>query len=192
MATKLRQFLHLARNERLAYPAIGGARGGNIAIPILGLDPRVVLALSAWVTRATDNQGSSGDAADVASGITWSVYSAVTGADQNRRALAPLEGFQDRAIRSAAAWKADGVLCCGDSAEISASTDLLVVFHLADTTATLLLGVNQELWFSATAYPSDALSETASEEHKEAYHGLLEQIRLGMPSALAVNAAAPG
>lgn len=185
---KLRRPRQIVPPTRIAYMAVGGARGANVVIPIEGLDPRVIVAIHVWVKRATDSSGSSGTYAAVSSGVTWSIYSAIKGADTVLRAMTYLPGFQDRAIRPADAWGDDGVLRSGDSAEISASSPVMVAIRQADVYAVMGPGAGQEIWFTVEAYPSDAIPDT-DQEGQESYRGLLEQVSCPIPAEIRIGVA---
>jgi len=178
---------------QISRSATTGARGASIAIPIQGLDPRVVVAVSVWVTRSNDSAGPGEPSATVAAGVFWSIYSARKDGKDLLRPMTALAGFDNREIRGSGAWGPDGVLRSGDAAELSASTPVIVVIRQADIWATVHQGLEQSIWIAIEACPSDALAEFSNdEENREAYRGLLEQVRCAVPQIVPVATQVPG
>ncbi len=193
MNPKLRKPRVVVPPTRVAYSALSGSRGANIAIPIQGLDPRVVVAVSVWSTRSNDSAGPDEPSATIPANVFWSIYSAVVDGSKKLRPLNVLPGFASREIRPADAWGDDGILRSGDSAEISASTPVFVVIRQEDIWATVHHGLAQDIWVAIDAYPSDALAESMNdEENREAYRGLLEQVRTAIPDAVRIATQEPG
>ena len=190
---KLRDRRVVMPPTQISRSATSGARGASIAISLQGLDPRVVLAISVWVTRSNDNAGPREPSADIPANVFWSIYSAAFDGKGALRPMTALDGFYDREVRGAGSWGPDGILRSGDTAEVNASTPLMVVIRQADIWATVHQGLEQSIWISIEAIPSDALAEFAEdEENREAYRGLLERVRCAVPEVTPIATQAPG
>jgi hypothetical protein len=161
--------------------------GQDIQVQVKGMNPCVVVAIALWVTRDGDEFGpyrAYGN--DNFSGVSYAMFSAINGADNDLHVLAPVPGFENRIIRPEVAW-VNGVLQQGDSAEISSCLDVVLAIHHASIWGTVASDQNQKLWISVLAFPSDALREgPLSVEDAEAYRGLLEEVQAIVPSPISV------
>lgn len=169
-------------------PATADIPGGqDIIVQLKGLDPRVVVAVALWVSRVGDELGpyrAYGN--DNASGVSYAMFSAIKGADNDLHVLAPVPGFENRVVRPDSPW-VNGVLQSGDSAEISSCLDVVLAIRQASIWSTVAGEYDQKLWLSVIAFPSDALREGAiSAEDEEAYRGLLDQVEAIVPSPISV------
>lgn len=184
---KLRKPTTIVQPVCLAVQTPGtGSAGANLQIAIEGCDPRLVVVPSLWVERATDSAGPAGTNAAVASGVTWTAYSARRNAKGDLKTFCPLPGFEDRAIRGANAWGADGILRAGDSFELSSTLPIVLGIRIADITGQLSSTCQQSLWFALEVCPSDALEEArAGQEDGETYAGLLRELAVSKPSDVA-------
>lgn len=162
---------------RLAGWASGSgvrARAGALRIEITGADPRIVLVPRVWIERASEPAG------DIASGVSWSAFSAGFDSNKNLVPLKVVEGAASRPLRASAA--ADGTIPQGDNLELQTATPIILVISCADVSGTVPHSAAQSLWFALEAYPADPSQSPGD------FDGLLHLIRCSQPPALALVA----
>ena len=150
------------------YP-VGFPITAQIVIDIQGVDPRLVLVPSVWVERVAETSQ------EIASGVTWSAFSAVRNNAGALLALHVLDGCDSRPVRPIGSHRGDGIYTQGDNLELQASTPLLLAIACAEHDADFPDPYAQTLWFALDAFPADPACTAAD------FDRMLQDVRCDCP-----------